>query len=281
MPDYSNEKAVAARIAKATGKIVLEYYQRDITVDLKVGNEPVTDADRAANDFILEEIKREFPQDLIISEESVDDPQRLTAQRFWLVDPLDGTKEFIARNGEFSIMIGLIENGRAVAGAIYQPTEDRLWWGDQTGSMISIKGDEAPLKVSSKSDFRDMSAVISRSHRGGLVDSILKHLEISREITSGSGGIKLGLIASGDAELMFSPSSGYKIWDICAPEAVLAGAGGRVTDFRGDLINYQDTERRLFNGILASNGTRHDDMVARMSGLVTLPFGSTSKRKAE
>jgi 3'(2'), 5'-bisphosphate nucleotidase len=117
-----------------------------------------------------------------------------------------------------------------------------------------------------------MRAVVSRSHRSALLDNIFAKFNITNEIISGSGGIKVGLITQAKAELMASASAGYKIWDICAPEAILIGAGGIVTDFAGNPIDYQNKEQKTFNGILASNGKRHKDLVLGMQDLITLPF---------
>lgn len=272
MDNYREEINVAGEIARQAGRILLEYYAKDLKIDLKPGDEPVTEADKAANEFILAQLKKEFPQDLLISEECTDEERRLTASRFWLIDPLDGTKEFIARNGEFSVMIGLVVDGKAVAGAIYQPTTDRLWLGNRNYSRMQSGGQEIELKVSDIAATPEMTAVISRSHRNATIDTILNRLRITKQISMGSGGIKLGMIASREGEVMFSPSPGYKIWDICAPEAVIAGAGGIVTDFRGEPIDYRNANVRVVNGIFASNNTRHHQMLSDIANLVTLPF---------
>jgi 3'(2'), 5'-bisphosphate nucleotidase len=117
-----------------------------------------------------------------------------------------------------------------------------------------------------------MAAVISRSHRSAILDEIFKFIGLTNEITSGSSGIKLGLISEAKAELMLSASAGYKIWDICAPEAILVGAGGKVTDFTGAAISYQSEEQRVRNGILASNGHKHDELADILQKMVKLPF---------
>lgn len=272
MQTYTQEKEVAKQIALAAGQIILDYYSKNVTVSMKSGDEPVTEADHAANNFIVENLQKAFPEDLIISEERADNPLRLSAKRFWLVDPLDGTKEFLARNGEFSVMIGLVEEGKAVVGAVFQPTANRLWWGDKNKSFIVDNGIESILQVSDTKDFQAMRAVVSRSHRSALLDQVFAKFNITNEIVSGSGGIKVGLIAQAKAELMASASAGYKIWDICAPEAILVGAGGIVTDFAGNPIDYQNKEQRTFNGILATNATRHSELVSGMKDLITLPF---------
>lgn len=269
---YWYEIEVARRLALEAGKILLDFYDRDIQkVSYKAGDEPVTEADQAVSDHILKELHEEFPEDVLVSEEEPDHPRRQTAARLWLIDPLDGTKEFIAHNGEFSVMIGLIVDKRPVVGVVYQPTADRLWWGANGQAFLFSKGVQTSLHVSTVTEYSQMGMVVSRSHRNAIVDEMATRLGITREIVSGSGGIKLGLIAGGEAEVMFSPTPYSKLWDMCAPEAILRAAGGEVTDFHGNLLDYCGEELFNLTGVLASNGTRHKDMLHDLAGLYVLP----------
>jgi 3'(2'), 5'-bisphosphate nucleotidase len=252
-----SDAALASRIARAAGNIVLDFYRRGAKVKYKPGDEPVTEADHAASAFIVAELRRERPADTIISEEAEDDQLRRTAHRVWFIDPIDGTKEFIAKNGEFSIMIGLCVDGQAIVGAVYQPTADRLWYATPDGAFVERNGEKRALRVSSHNEFLAFSMISSRSHRNF--------------VTSGSGGIKLGLIAEREADVMFSPSSNSKLWDMCAPEAILRAAGGEVTDFQGQRLDYRREELRNLNGVVASNGTRHADIIALVRDLFPRP----------
>ncbi|MBX7222421.1 MAG: 3'(2'),5'-bisphosphate nucleotidase CysQ [Blastocatellia bacterium] len=264
---FWREIDVACRLAVEAGQIILEHYDRDNRVSYKAGDEPVTEADQASSDHILQGLHAEFPSDVLVSEEEADNPKRLTGDRLWLVDPLDGTKEFIARNGEFSVMIGLVVKRRPRVGVVYQPTLDRLWWGAADQAFVRMKGEQRPLRVSSVADYSEMRMVVSRSHRNAIVDEMAARLGIHQEIISGSGGIKLGLIAGGEAEVMFSPNPYTKIWDLCAPEAILTAAGGKVTDFFGKTLDYCGEELFNLNGVLASHGTKHFEMIQAVKGL--------------
>src|SRR5689334_5937978 len=122
------ELETAKELAVRAGAILLEFYADAPLVEWKGKNDPVTDADRAASRYVVDELRRRFPLDGILCEEEKDDLQRLSRNRVWVIDPMDGTKEFIARNGEFSVMIGLAIDGEARLGVVYQPTERKLYY---------------------------------------------------------------------------------------------------------------------------------------------------------
>ena len=228
----------------------------------KPGDEPVTEADRSANQHIVTRLSAAFPEDGILSEESKDDFVRLKKSRVWIVDPLDGTKEFIARNGEFSIMIGLAIEGRPVLGVIQQPATGLLYAGAVgQGAFLYEDGERIDLAVSDCAVIRDMIMVSSRSHRQQIVDRIRAQLNITRERVSGSVGLKVGLITRHLADLYIHPSPGCKEWDLCAPQAVLEAAGGRITDCWGNPIRYNRRDVRAHNGLIATNGVLHDQVV--------------------
>jgi len=175
---------------------------------------------------------------------------------------MDGTKEFISRNGEFSVMIGMIENGAPVLGAVMQPAASRLYSGALgLGAWMSDNGHDRAIRVSAIESFAEMRIVASRSHFEKSVDRLRQRLGIDRLIRSGSVGLKCGLIARGDCEIYVHPSSHAKLWDSCAPSAVLTAAGGTMTDLRGAPLNYSSKELRLTEGIVASNGRMHDRLI--------------------
>ncbi|MBI4750147.1 MAG: 3'(2'),5'-bisphosphate nucleotidase CysQ [Acidobacteria bacterium] len=268
---YWREVDVACRLAQEAGKLILEYYDRTTRVSYKAGDEPVTEADQAASDHILAGLHEAFPDDVLVSEEEPDNPLRREDARLWVIDPLDGTKEFIARNGEFSVMIGFVVGERPVVGVVYQPTRDRLWWAAHDQAFLRIGGEQKSMKVSSTTDYAAMRMVVSRSHRNALVDQMATRLGMTQEIVSGSGGIKVGLIADGDAEIMFSPNPYTKIWDMCACDVILHAAGGKVTDLQGNLLAYRGEELFNLKGVLATNGTRHDDIIQAVAGIYVPP----------
>src|SRR5436309_15594856 len=128
---YRHELQVALRLAREAGAAILEYYDKPLRVERKIDadehTEPVTQADRTANELIVSALRREFPDDGILAEESIDTERRLSKRRVWMIDPLDGTNGFIARDGDFAVQIGLAVEGRSVLGVVYQPLPDVLY----------------------------------------------------------------------------------------------------------------------------------------------------------
>src|SRR5262249_10782514 len=121
------ELAVAKRLARNAGSILMGYYQRSVTIDWKAPGDPVTAADREASELIVSGLASEFPKDAILSEEATDNLKRLDQSNVWMIDPMDGTREFIEHRGEFAVQIGLVVNETPVLGIVYQPTEGKLY----------------------------------------------------------------------------------------------------------------------------------------------------------
>lgn len=266
--DLTKELEFASRLAREAATIVNTFYIGSSEVRYKSGDEPVTEADRSANQHIVARLNVAFPEDGILSEESKDDFVRLQKPRVWIVDPLDGTKEFIARNGEFSIMIGLAVEGKPVLGVIQQPATGLLYAGAiGQGAFMYEDGERIDLTVSDCGVIRDMILVSSRSHRQQIVDRIRAQLNITRERVSGSVGLKVGLITRQLADLYIHPSPGCKEWDLCAPQALLEAAGGRITDCWGNPIRYNRRDVRAHNGLIATNGVLHDRVVEVVSAI--------------
>jgi len=264
--DLSREFEFACQVAREAAIIVTSFYVGSSEVEYKSHDEPVTEADRSANRHIVARIQEQFPDDGILSEESKDDFIRLEKRRVWIIDPLDGTKEFIARNGEFSIMIGFVIDGHAVMGVVMQPDPGLLYGGGQgLGVHLFEDGESIPLEVSDKKVIREMILVSSRSHRQQIVDTIRKRTHISSERVSGSVGLKVGLISRQLADLYIHPSPGCKEWDLCAPHAILEAAGGTMTDCWGNPITFNNRDVRAHNGLVATNGTIHDRIIKAVS----------------
>lgn len=264
--DLSTEFEFACRVAREAATIVNTFYTGSAEVRYKPGDEPVTEADRSANQHIVKRIQAVFPDDGILSEEAKDNLDRLEKERVWIVDPLDGTKEFIARNGEFSIMIGLSIGGKAMLGAVMQPEPGLLYAGIVGQGAFLYEGDERiPLHVSNKAHPQDMVMVCSRSHRPKVVDQLARDLRISRERISGSVGLKVSLISRQLADLYPHPSPGCKEWDICAPQALLEAAGGMITDCWGNPLLYNKRDVRAHNGLVATNGQAHAQVVQTLA----------------
>jgi 3'(2'), 5'-bisphosphate nucleotidase len=222
----------------------------------KAGGSPVTQADHAANAIIVSAIREAYPGDAILSEESKDSAERLDARRVWIVDPLDGTKEFLAQNGEFSIMIGLAVGGEAVLGVVYMPDGDRLYAAARgVGATVEVQHEKQGLRT----DHRHWPPrmVGSRSHADPLTLLIRDRLGVTDVVPSGSVGVKCALIAEGKRDLYVHPVPYLKEWDTCAPEVVLREAGGEVTDCMGEPLRYNKPDPRQPDGILACGPAVH------------------------
>jgi 3'(2'), 5'-bisphosphate nucleotidase len=256
-------------IARLAGEAVLQYYAEKVEVEWKAPGNPVTAADHAANALILEQLHRHFPGEAVLAEETDDDMSRLGHDVVWVVDPLDGTKEFIKRNGEFSIMIGLVENGRPILGTVLQPAPPSgikpgaLYSGALgLGAWLSLGGNERPIRVSAIEEPAQLRMIASRSHFDERVDQVRKRLGIHEILRSGSVGLKCGAIATGACELYIHPSSKVSLWDSCAPAAILTAAGGKMTDLRGEALDYKSVHVGHPHGLLASHGRLHEQIIA-------------------
>lgn len=263
MVDLMDELRQVEAMVRQAGTLVSQYYASGAAVSWKGDNDPVTAADRAANDALTQALRQAFPHDGILSEESADNPDRLSRQRVWIVDPLDGTREFIDRIGEFSIMVGLAVDGAPALGIVYQPEADVLYRAipGQCAEVVT-RGEVRPLRVSTEDNPRAMRLVASRSHRNPMVDAVCQRLGIENERPSGSVGLKVGLLATAVCDLYLHPAPGLKEWDTCAPDAILCAAGGAISDAWGRPLRYNKPNVRQRQGLLASNGRVHDAIVA-------------------
>lgn len=256
------ELAVATELARGAGRILMEIYAKDFTVAYKGKNDPVTEADQLANTFIVAGLAEQFPEDGIVAEESVDLGHALSKRRCWFVDPLDGTKEFIAKNGEFSVMIGLAIDGKSALGVVYQPSLDKLYWGVVGGrAELEERGVSRGLRVSEESDPSRLKLVVSRSHRPASIEQIMQRLGAQQEMPSGSVGVKVGLIAERTADLYVHISDKSSLWDACAPEAILHAAGGRFVHVDGSAIQYATADMKNRRGILAGNQATYAEVL--------------------
>ncbi len=264
--DLTAELEFACKLAREAATIVNTFYVGSSEVRYKSDRSPVTEADRSANHHIVTRVKAAYPNDGILSEESKDDLVRLEKDRVWIIDPLDGTKEFIARNGEFSIMIGLAVKGKPILGVVMQPESGLLYAGYVgVGAWLYEAEEKVSLHVSDTDKTNRMILVSSRSHRQQITDKIRSTLRITSERVLGSVGLKVGLISRQLADLYVHPSPGCKEWDLCAPHALLEAAGGVVTDCWGNPLTYNNRDVRAHNGLVASNNRIHSQVVGVVS----------------
>jgi 3'(2'), 5'-bisphosphate nucleotidase len=234
-----------ARIAYDAGAIVLEHYTEEITATRKEDQSPVTAADVEAERYILDRLAHLAPDVPVVAEEQMAAGRvPKVGRRFFLVDPLDGTKEFLSRNGEFTINIAEIVEGKPVRGVVYAPAKDRMFFGETlTGAFDSFAPPGgAPdfgeaRQVSARLPAKDgLVVAVSRSHKDPKTDEYLAACKVKKFVTAGSS-LKFCLIAAGEADLY--PRLGKTMeWDTAAGHAVLTAAGGSVTAIDGKPLVY-------------------------------------------
>ena len=256
------EDLEAARVlAVRAGAILLENYARP-KVEWKGRDNPVTDADRSANAYLVQELKRLFPGDAVLSEEEANDTQRLSRRRVWMVDPLDGTVEFVRHLDEFAVLIGLSVDGTANLGIVYQPLTQKLYYAQSgSGAFLAENRSTRLLQVSRESNPAAMTIALSRSHHSPIVDAVQRRLGIQQTITSGSIGLKVGLICEGRAHLYLHTSPHTSQWDTCALDIILSEAGGSMTNLFNAPLQYNVPAVRNLRGVIATNGRVHDAVV--------------------
>ena len=272
--NFNREIKVVSDLAREAGAILLRHYHSPFLVEQKVNAnqemEEVTAADREANDLIVTRLAAEFPDDGILAEESADTEQRLEKDRVWLIDPMDGTKNFIQRDGDFAVQIGLAVAGESVVGVVYQPVRDVLYRAALgSGSWIeSAAGPADRMTVSERINPAAMVLASSRSHRSPRMERVVSSFGFKDEVRRGSVGVKIGLITEQQADLYLHLSPSTKQWDTCAPQIILEEAGGRLTDLFGGPLRYNGVRVDNRNGIVATNGAAHEMVIENLKPLL-------------
>lgn len=239
--------------ALEAGKIILQIYQRPMQVEVKGDGSPVTQADQAAERVILSKLRSAFASINILAEEAHAAGHRSTlAEAFFLVDPLDGTKEFVLKNGEFTVNIALIEGGKPTCGVVFAPDLGVLYFGGPHSAFkkhyrlennVWIGGKQHALKVSQDADA--LTLVTSRSHPCKGLNELFDHLNIADRVSVGSS-LKFCLIAEGKAHL-YPRLTPTMEWDTGAGQAVLEAAGGVITTLDGTALGYHKAEKNYLN----------------------------------
>lgn len=248
------------QIARAAGQAILDVYESaDFGVETKDDHSPLTAADRAAHVLIVRELQALTPDIPVMSEESAAIPfeERAGWTQFWLVDPLDGTKEFIKRNGEFTVNIALIRGHEPVLGVVHVPARDEDYYGCRDhGAFLRCAGGAAEAIAARTEAAEPVRVVGSRSHRGASLEAFLERLGAHEMVPMGSS-LKICLVASGAADVYprLGPTSE---WDTAAAQAVVECAGGRVVDLEGQPIRYNTGPDILNPYFLVYADTRRD-----------------------
>jgi len=249
------ELEVAVAAARAAGVVIRRYYDTPLDVAQKGKDHPVTAADVEADREIHAIVSRAFPEDGWLSEETADSTDRLERRRVWVVDPLDGTKEFIQHIAEFCVCVALVEDGHPCAAVTYDPVRDRVY-AARRGAGTTVDG--TPVRVSATADPRAARVLASRSEDArGEWAAYRPHCRV--ELT-GSVAFKLALVAAGDADATFSLTPKNE-WDICSGTLLIQEAGGIITDRYGQPLRFNRPDP-LRPGLIAANAALYEPLTA-------------------
>jgi myo-inositol-1(or 4)-monophosphatase len=251
----ARERELAVRAAREAGAIISRYYVPGIDAREKGPDNPVTKADLEANTCIHRLVSEAFPADGWLSEETADSTDRLSKRRVWVVDPLDGTKEFIQHIPEFCVCIALVEDGRPVVGVQYNPAAEQLY--------VAVRGEgttcnDVRARVSTTRNVPDAVVLASRSEdKRGEWDPFKSRVHVK---LTGSVAFKLAELAAGRGDSTFTLTPKNE-WDICAGSILVEEAGGRVTGLDGKPLVFIQP-KTLRPGMIASNGVLHAGLLA-------------------
>jgi len=243
---YSKERKLAISAAQEAGKILLKYYDNHYEINQKDNDSPVTTADLEADIYLRNTILAEFPDDGWLSEETADSTERLTKKRVWVVDPLDGTIEFIHGHAEFVVSVALTENSEPVVGVVYNPLTRELFTA-MAGDISRLNG--APIQCSTKTELSKSTVYVSRSEtksgKWDRYDGIFK-----LRFVSGSIAYKLVHTAACHSDMTISLHPKNE-WDICAADLIIRNAGGRLINRNLETVCYNSSDPFIPNGLIA------------------------------
>lgn len=269
--NFRPEMEIACTAAQKAGEAIFDLYTTDYKSWEKPDTSPVTEADMAAESIILKILQQNSPY-RILSEETKDTPERLSSEYIWVVDPLDGTKDFLHQTGDFSVMIGLVHHKRPVLGVVYKPTSRELYFAEKSKGCFYQVAQNNPrqLHVSTLAQTSDMKLTTSRMHPEPNDRALAEFLGVAHFQECGSVGVKIGLIARQLCDLYFNSTPFTSEWDTCAPDIILHEAGGKFTDLRGQLLQYNQPNVKRTHGLLGSNGIAHTQIVEKIQNFQSL-----------
>ena len=248
----------------SAGQIVRRYLHAEELPSKKKGiHDFVTAADLAVDDFLQRMLKKEFPTIPLLTEETFEGDFNDYRQNelLFIIDPLDGTADFIEKTGDFSIMIGLVQGHEPILGVVYQPTEKAIYLAQKNkGTYVHRNNQWRKLSVSQFSELSQSRATVSRHHLTGAEKKFLTDLHLAYFTDKGSAGLKIAEVAAGRAELYLT-SAQIKHWDTCAGSCLVKEAGGKITDTQGNEFSYNQDSVTHTLGVLVTNGRIHQKVV--------------------
>lgn len=255
-------------IVKEAGDAVHALYNKVYTIQEKEDETPVTEADLLSQSILEKKLKKyKIP---LLTEETEDDLRRLNSDLVCIIDPLDGTSDFIQKTDEYAIMLGIVQIGIPVMGIVYSPAHNALYYAQrEKGAWKRQHSTVTRLSVSTKSQYSEMTALISRNHLLPTEEKFIQQHHIGNTTVMGSAGLKLSRIAEGKADIYINSSDRTCEWDTCAGACILAEAGGILTDLVGQPITYNKKHTTHLKGFLATNATIHSKIIDDISGINT------------
>ena len=243
----------------------VDFYEKGFKTFTKTVNSPVTDADLQSNKIIKEILS--VTKHSILSEEDVDDKNRLSNDMIWIIDPLDGTSDFIDKTGEFTVMIALIENQKPILGVIAWPTEKTLFVAQKNCGAFRYSDNKwEKISVTKISELPKCRTIGSRHHLSDKEKDFIKKIGI-KDFTSIGSSLKVGKISSGQAEVYITTTNKMKEWDTAASHCIISEAGGKMTDMLGNELTYNNENVYHQNGILVTNGLIHEKILREFKKL--------------
>ncbi|MBN2358714.1 MAG: 3'(2'),5'-bisphosphate nucleotidase CysQ [Deltaproteobacteria bacterium] len=278
MARYDREIEVLVEAVREAGALARAGFGGELRVEQKPdGQGPVSDVDRACDALLRQRLSAAFPEDALLTEESADDGAWRSAYRVWMVDPIDGTREYVAGVDEYAVMVGLCVDGRPVAGAVYAAQRDLLVYGAVgRGARLVAGGSESALAAPDSAGQRPRWIAVSRSHQTDREQRLCEALG-GAERRLGSVGLKVIAVARGEVDCYLATSPKIKLWDTCAPDAVIAAAGGRLVDLFGRRLDYRE---RLAHphGVVAASNARLETVIAVTRPLAAEFFPEAARR---
>jgi 3'(2'), 5'-bisphosphate nucleotidase len=270
MTSYLPELEAALGAAREAGRAISAAYAEFVAIpDARA--DISTDTDRQSQEIILGLLHRRFPGDALCAEEATPTlgAAPRTGPRLWIVDPIDGTRGFAKKNGEFSVMIGFVEDGATAVGVVLEPAAARLTYAVRGGGCWRQDGEAAPVRCRVSPTAELSAATLTQSHsKTGMPSGPARALAPRTIVEKYSAGLKLALVARGEADLYVNTYTAFHDWDICAGHILVEEAGGKVTGLAGQTLRYGLAGAWQRHGLLATNGELHDEALARLKGVV-------------
>jgi 3'(2'), 5'-bisphosphate nucleotidase len=266
MPFDAELQAALTAAQKANASLLEAYARFEV-----IPNAPAsisTNADREAQEIILTHLHQVFPADALCAEEETFTLKQAApaGSRLWIVDPIDGTRGFARKMGEFSVMIAFVEQGEIAVGVVQEPVQNRLTWAVRGQGCWSRVGDAKSVRcrVTTASNLSACTLTQSHTHDPNKPSRRVELIKPAKVIETYSAGVKLGLVARGEADIYLNTYDAVHDWDLCAGHVLVTEAGGRVTKLDGSELQYGLPGALQQGGVLATNGRLHDAAVARM-----------------